>query len=153
MTVAVYLDSTPLNLLCHPLGVPRADDCRAWLKALLYAGVEVAIPAVVDYEVRRELTRRGALTRLASLDDLRDQLTYLDVTAAAFDRAAELWALVRNAGLPTADPQALDVDCILAAQATTAEGPGNPATVATANVGHLARFPGIDARDWFTIAP
>ena len=64
-------------------------------------------------------------------------------------RAAELWALVRSAGLPTAAPDALDGDCILAAQAMLAAGPVDTVTVATDNLGHLSRF--VDARLWETI--
>jgi hypothetical protein len=67
-------------------------------------------------------------------------------------RAAELWALVRRAGVPTADPHALDAAAILAAQASVAVGPGGVATIATGNARHLARFPMVDARDWATIA-
>ena len=51
--------------------------------------------------------------------------------------AAEFWSQVRRAGLPTADPQALDADCILAAQATLLGGPGDDIVIATTNVGHL----------------
>jgi len=50
-------------------------------------------------------------------------------------RAAELWALARNRGTPTADPKELDGDVILAAQAEQVR-----AVVATDNVGHLSRF-------------
>ncbi len=45
----------------------------------------------------------------------------------------------------------LDADAILAGQATTLGGAGDVVTVATSNVGHLARFPGLDARQWATI--
>jgi len=66
-------------------------------------------------------------------------------------RAAELWAAARRAGRPTAPPEALDGDCLLAAQALLAAGSGDVVTVATDNVGHLARF--VDARLWETIVP
>jgi len=56
-------------------------------------------------------------------------------------RAAELWAQARNRGTPTAPPEALDADVILAAQAERAG-----AIVATENVGHLARY--VTARHW-----
>jgi hypothetical protein len=36
----------------------------------------------------------------------------------------------------------------IAGQALTAGGPGDTVTVATNNVGHFGRFPGMDARDW-----
>lgn len=50
--------------------------------------------------------------------------------------------------MPTADPHALDGDCILAAQASILGGDGDMVTVATTNVGHLGRFPGVHARRW-----
>jgi hypothetical protein len=59
----------------------------------------------------------------------------------------------RRTGIPTAHPQALDADCILAAQATLLGGPGDIVTIASRNVRHLARFPGVDARPWESIAP
>jgi hypothetical protein len=67
------------------------------------------------------------------------------------DLAAEFWAHLRKQGLPTAGPWSLDADAILAAQAMTAGEAGDHVTIATVNVRHLNRFPGIDARDWSTI--
>jgi hypothetical protein len=64
-------------------------------------------------------------------------------------QAASFWADARNRGLPTASPDALDADVILAACATTIGQPGDPIIVATVNVGHLARY--CDARLWTTI--
>jgi hypothetical protein len=66
-------------------------------------------------------------------------------------RAAEFWADARQRGVPTAGADALDADCIIAAMAATAFDPSDIVTIATSNVSHLARFPGIDARDWITI--
>jgi toxin FitB len=54
--------------------------------------------------------------------------------------AAEYWSDARRMGLPTAGPRSLDADAILAAQAELACGPADTVTVATTNVGHLARF-------------
>ena len=50
-------------------------------------------------------------------------------------KAAGLWAEARNSGLPTADPEALDGDAILAAQALLVGG-----LVVTENVRQLERF-------------
>ena len=66
-------------------------------------------------------------------------------------KAAELWAAARRAGLPTAPPEALDGDVILAAQVILSAGALDVATVATDNVGHMARF--VDAQPWEQIAP
>jgi hypothetical protein len=59
-------------------------------------------------------------------------------------RAAELWAEARKSGMPTADPNELDCDVILAAQALEING-----VVATENVGHLSRF--VAAKYWRNI--
>jgi hypothetical protein len=50
-----------------------------------------------------------------------------------------------------AHPHSRDADAILAGQAVMATGPGDVAIVATMNVRHLGRFPGIDARPWTTV--
>ncbi len=68
-------------------------------------------------------------------------------------RAAEFWAHVRRLGLPTSGPRALDADAILAAQASLLGSPGDLVILATGNLGHLARFPGIVAEEWEKIIP
>ena len=65
--------------------------------------------------------------------------------------SAEFWAQVRRLGVPTADPKALDVDCILAAQARLAGQPGDRVRLATTNVRHLHRFPNVTALHWMAI--
>jgi predicted nucleic acid-binding protein len=106
--------------------------------------VEIIIPEIAGYEVRRELLRAGKRKGLERLDHLKRELTYLPLDSATMLRAAEFWANARNQGQPTADPKELDCDVILAAQAERAT-----AIVATENVGHLSLF--VDARHWRTI--
>ena len=89
--------------------------------------------------------------RVRRLDQARIGLEFSPITSDVMLLAAELWADARRAGRPTAAPDALDADCILAAQALLAAGPGDAVTVATDNVGHLARF--VDARPWEQIGP
>lgn len=75
-------------------------------------------------------------------------LRHLTLTTDAMIRAAEFWAFLRQMGIPTASPDALDADAILAGQAALAGQPGDTVTIATTNLAHLNRFPGIDARTW-----
>jgi len=77
------------------------------------------------------------------------RLIFLD--SGTLGMAAELWAQARNRGLPTAPPEALDGDAILAASALLSAGPGDVVKVATDNVGHLAQF--VDAQPWEKIVP
>ena len=147
----VFLDSGPLGLVSQSRGTPEAIRCRRSAQSLLSAGFRIVVPEIADYEVRRELIRAGASTGLARLDFVKARLHYDPITTDAMLRAAELWADARNRGVPTAPPEALDGDVILAAQALTASGPGDVVTVATENVGHLGRY--VAARPWDQIVP
>jgi len=117
----VLLDSGPLGHACRRRGTPLGDHCRLWLDGLLARGVDIIVPKIADYEVRRELTRTGASGSLRSLDGLvtTGHLTNAPITTARWRRAALFWADARRRGLPTASPDALDADVILAACAAT----------------------------------
>ena len=52
----------------------------------------------------------------------------------------------RKSALPT-------LDAILAGCAATVGRPGDEVIIASSNVRHLSRFPGIDAREWTSIMP
>jgi predicted nucleic acid-binding protein len=153
MARIILLDSSPLGLACRPGGHAGGDTCRSWLDAIRLAGIMVIVPEIADYEVRRELIRRGAHAGLSRLDRLTARLAYDPLTTPIMHKAAEFWADLRRRGLPTAGDESLDADAILAAQAALVGNPGDTVTVATSNSRHLARFPGIDAQDWSSISP
>ena len=128
-----------------------SDQCRAWIASLRSSGATIVIPEIADYEIRRELLQRVASARIRQLDALKSTLGYLPITTQAIQRAADFWAQVRRVGLPTPGPKWLDADAILAGQADTVGLPGDRVTIATGNAKHLARFSGIDARQWDSI--
>jgi len=99
----------------------------------------------------RELIRFravGSLRRLEQYLDPSSGLRHLTLTTDAMIKAAEFWAFLRQRGIPTASPDALDADAILAGQAALAGQRGDTIAIATTNLAHLNRFPGIDARTW-----
>jgi len=147
----VLLDSGPLGFACGRPGAPLPDSCRHWIIGLLARGVEVAVREISDYEVRRELARIRALASLNRLDALvaPGRLSYVPITTKEWRKATEFWADARQRGVPTASADSLDADVILAACAVTIGQPGDQVTVATLNIGHLARY--WDARLWTTI--
>lgn len=151
MTRIIVLDTGPVGLLVRSRQVPIANQCARWLRELLDHGERVVLPAIAEYEVRRELVRLNAHGALRRLDGLALSMEYLDLTAVMLRRAAQLWGDLRQEGRPTADPHALDGDVILAAQALSLASPTTPALVATTNVGHLRRM--IAAEEWQTIQP
>jgi hypothetical protein len=40
--------------------IASADQCRNWIDVLIARGIEIVVPEISDYEVRRELTRINA---------------------------------------------------------------------------------------------
>jgi predicted nucleic acid-binding protein len=161
MTTLVLLDTGPLGLVTHPKGGEEARLCKSWLHEMLVGGARVVVPAISDYELRRELYRAGKLESLARLDELAHSLGYLSIDGEIIREAAMFWANARTEGRPTAPDLALDGDCILAAQArlapsmvefTTEQRIGGITTViATNNPRHLELY--APAKLWSEIKP
>lgn len=143
---AIVLDTGPLGLLANPKASADGLACRQWARDHIAAGVEVFLPEIADYEVRRELLQARLLRSIAALDTLQAELDYLIMTTSVMRLAARLWAESRQAGQPTADRHALDGDVILAAQALILGYEPKEVVVATTNSRHLSRF--ITARSW-----
>jgi len=146
MSMIVLLDAGPLGMVTNPKASPETDLCNRWLESLLLNGVEVAIPEIADYEVRRELLRADKVRGIQRLDEVKALLRYIPITTEAMLKAAEFWAEVRKQGMPTADDKALDGDVILAAQTFLTSVDGDEVVVATTNVVHLSRF--VQAQLW-----
>jgi len=151
MARLILLDSGPLGLTVRAPNKPQVVRYNVWLNTILATGAMIVILEIAHYEVRRELFRIRAVASLRRLDfalDPRSGFGYLALTTDAIIKAAEFWAHVRQAGVPTASPDALDADALLAGQAALAGQPGDTVTIATTNLAHLGRFPGIDAQTW-----
>jgi hypothetical protein len=151
MARLILLDSGPLGLMVRAPGKPQVQSCLAWLNGVMTNAAIVVIPEIAHYEVRRELIRIravGSLRRLEYALDPSSGFDHLTLTTDAIIKAAEFWAFIRQSGIPTASPDALDADAILAGQAALAGQPGDTVTIATTNLAHLNRFPGIDAQTW-----
>ncbi len=146
MSLHIFLDTGPLGIATNPREPPLTRELLQWAARHLREGNTFLVPAMADYEVRRELTR---LKRTASIRELdrwngTPANRYLTLTDSALKRAADLWAQVRNQGLVTADPKELDCDVLIAAQALEYQEihrlSPREVVVATTNVGHLSRF-------------
>ncbi len=107
-------DTGPLARLVHPR---FGGEFFEWFRAAIAAGQELVIPEIADYELRRKLLHKDLNRSIARLDSLESSLSFLAIDTKAMRRAAELWAAARRRGRPTAAPEALDGDVILAAQA------------------------------------
>jgi hypothetical protein len=146
VSLIVLLDAGPLGVITNPKSSPENEACKDWLAALVSRGVEVVIPEIADYEVRRELLRAGKDKGLGRLDALKGMLAYAPITTPVMLKAAEFWAGARRLGRQSADDASLDADMILAAQADALNRGDNQALLASTNVRHLALF--APARVW-----
>jgi predicted nucleic acid-binding protein len=154
MPRVIVLDTFPVSSVCkRPGRTPtELDRCFQWIEECEDVGHSVLIPAIAYYEVLREIERRKA-------DFQRDRLKafclqphrFVPCTTEHLEEAARLWGEARRSGYPTADPQALDCDVILAAQARSLGMPSSDYVIATSNVGHLTQF--VPANLWTNIDP
>ena len=145
----VLLDAGPLGMITNPRGSEENEACKSWLANLGFRGVEVVIPEITDYEVRRELLRAGKDRGVGRLDALKSVLSYARITTPVMLKAAEFWAIARKTGRQSAGDAALDADMILVAQARALVRDGEETVIATTNVRHLELFS--SARIWSEI--
>lgn len=150
MSDVLFLDSGPLGLITQPQRSHEVIARTDWLKNCLVAGARVVVPAIVYYEIKRELLRANKTIGVARLDAFVNAAPdrYVALTDDALRFAAELWAQSRRAGRPTADATALDIDVLLAAQALLMR---SSPVVATTNAKHLSQF--VTAQHWTNIVP
>jgi predicted nucleic acid-binding protein len=138
----VFLDAGPLGLVTNPKKTPDSIAAAEWIYSMEAAGHRFMVPAIADYEVRRELVRTDKTSGIARLNafNTAEPDRFLSVTDSALLRAAALWAQARNAGTPTADPKELDGDVLIAAQAVDLGLPASDFIIATTNPAHLSQF-------------
>ena len=150
MSDVLFLDSGPLGLITHPQRSREVVGITDWLRECLQAGARVMVPAIVYYEIKRELLRANKTVGIVRLDAFVGAAPdrYVPLTDDALRFAAELWAQSRRIGRPTADAMALDIDVLLAAQALRLD---RSPIVATTNPKHLSQF--VPAQLWSDIAP
>ncbi len=95
----VLLDAGPLGLAANPGGNLMSRQCKQWLTELVLGGVRVMIPEIADYEMRRELLRRGGARSMSALDRLEAASAgYVAITTQVMRQAAMLWAQAQRAG-------------------------------------------------------
>jgi predicted nucleic acid-binding protein len=149
----LFLDSGPLGLLTHPQRSAEVTGVSGWLSRCLLNGSRVIVPAIVYYELKRELLRARKTFGLDRLEAFVNAAPgrYLPLSDEALRLAAELWAQSRQTGRPTAEPQALDIDVLMAAQALSFGAASSEVVIATTNAKHLSQF--IAAKHWNEILP
>lgn len=151
----VLLDSEPLGMVTHPEASEEASECSQWLEDLLTHDVSVAVPEIIDYEIRRTYIHRNNEKSLHLLDSLATDIGYLRLNTETFMIAANLWGKARQAGVGTSADKRLDIDCILAAQGHQASLKPQPVLIATIDMDDLPRYDTemVKAMRWRDIKP
>ena len=155
MARTIVLDSFPVS----SLGKNRAglltvsDHCRQWILDCISAGNSVRVPAIAYYETLRELERLSATAQILRLKTFCFTAPdrFIPLETAHLEAAAKMWGQIRNLGAPTAGPNDLDGDVILAAQALSLGIAAPGLIVATTNPSHISRYVAADL--WTNIQP
>jgi predicted nucleic acid-binding protein len=116
----VFIDTGVLGAISSPRKKGEVNQCQEWFYSLLARGVYIISSDLCDYEVRRGLLLNLIETRtnqgLINLDNLENLIDFLPITKAIMRHAAQLWAISRSQGMPTAGDKNIDADVIIAAQ-------------------------------------
>lgn len=94
MSRTVFLDTGPLGILTNPRRPPETVGALQWALSIIRAGHRFIVPAIADYEVRRELERAAKTSGLAALDAWNSAAPdrYLPLSDSALHLGATLWA-------------------------------------------------------------
>jgi predicted nucleic acid-binding protein len=148
----VLLDTTLLSIATHP----KASDSKPileWLYDLVAEDVDILIPEIADYELRRELIRAKQINSIRRLEQFERDFGYLTLNTDALRIACKFWADLRNAGKPGASDADLDGDVILAAQAFLQQQKLlSRVAIASENLKHFKHLP-VEAKKWSDISP
>jgi hypothetical protein len=154
MNRVVLLDCCTLGTITNP-NDDNAEGlhCRQWAEDLRRKGTQVKIPAIADYELRREYIRLNFGKSLAELDNLVRVFGRVDLTPEALLKAAELWAAAkRDYGRDLRCNHKIDADMILCGQAFIESANGDKILIATDNLRHL-RLAWPESHLWSDITP
>lgn len=143
----LVLDSGVVSKLCNPNGEQSGpvEQCLVRSIARFGGDLEIILPAVVLYEVRRGFLRGVDINKIRqeSLERLDSIGTVHGVEPLGRDIAetgARFWADARQKGKPTsqtASDDKLDCDVLVAAYAAVLNG-----DLLTENVKHMVRYVG-----------
>jgi predicted nucleic acid-binding protein len=145
----LLLDSNILARFVRPEIDENRPVAEAILRLLNDPDVEIFVPEIIDYELRRKLLhlatqrhqgRKWARDALTLLDKLA-VTGYLPLTTDTMKLAADLWAQTRVQGRQRCHEDSLDIDIILAAQAKQVGG-----QVVTMNEKHFRGL--VQVFDW-----
>ena len=143
----VFLDTNILSIVTRPGNQSETSDCKRWYQTLLIRGARIVTSEICEYEERRGLVQQSFelgenVGGLQELDNLREVIEFLPVTADVWRAGAQVWAESINQSMPMTDPKRLDADSIICAhwRCLDEENLGRAVIIASTNLRDLNRF-------------
>ena len=94
MSLVILLDAGPLGIVTNPKASKETQEGSLWLNSLTDRKIDVRIPEIADYEVRRELLRANKLRGVERLNEFKLILDYVPLTNyAAHSQPVRLFLL------------------------------------------------------------
>ena len=112
----VVLDSLPLAELCRKKIKNEVGDLLLFLRN---RKITLRVAEITEYELRRELLRSERYRSNNRLNKFYLTKRVIPIDRLALIKASEIWAELRNSGMPTAGNVRIDIDTIMVAQSLT----------------------------------
>ena len=98
MSQVLFLDSGPLSLITHPQRSAEVLGVTECLSRRLLSGSRMIVPAIVYYDLKRQLLRAKKTVSIGRLDVFINATPgrYLPLSDETLPLAAELWAKSRQ---------------------------------------------------------
>lgn len=127
------LDTDVLSAILR--GDPKAS---ATARDYLAEHGSFAFSIITRYEILRGLKAKDATAQIRTFDRLCDASVIVPLTDEIVVKAADIYAMLKQQGLPTGD-----ADILIAASALI-----HGLAVVTNNEGHFQRIPGLQVANW-----
>ena len=133
----VVLDSLPLAELCRRKIKNEVGNLLLFLRNKKIA---LRVAEITEYELRRELLRAERYRSDNRLNKFYLTERIIPIDRLALIKASEIWAEVRNSGMPTASNERIDIDTIMVAQSLTLKKDFEEVIILTGDPEDISRF-------------
>lgn len=141
----VVLDSLPLAELCRK---KIKDEVGNLLLFLRNQKISLRVAEITEYELRRELLRSQRYRSDNRLNKFYLTNRIIPIDRLALIKASEIWAELRNLGIPTASNERIDIDTIMIAQSLTLKKDFQEVIILTSDPEDISRFCRYGIRVW-----
>ena len=141
----VVLDSLPLAELCRKKVKSNVGGLLLFLKD---REISLRVAEITEYELRRELLRSQRYKSENRLNKYYLTQRIIPINRLSLLKASEIWAEMRNRGMPTASKERIDIDTIMVAQAVSLKQDFEEIIILTSDPEDIFRFSNYGIKTW-----